>query len=51
MESSKFCTVVVSLSLAAVLHAQNIAGTWQGTLKADKELRFVLQIDGDAQGG
>jgi len=44
-----FATLAVSL--AAVAHAQNIAGDWQGTLKAgEAELRLVLHITKNADG-
>jgi non-heme chloroperoxidase len=51
VKSSRFGIVVLGLFGAAVLHAQNIAGTWQGTLKAEKALRIILQVEGDAKDG
>jgi pimeloyl-ACP methyl ester carboxylesterase len=36
--------------LAGALHAQNIAGSWQGTLKADKDQRIVLQVQKSGNG-
>ena len=44
MGALRIGTTVVGLCFAAVLHAQNITGTWQGTLKSDKELRIILQV-------
>lgn len=38
-------TLMVSFSFTAVLHAQTIAGTWQGTLKTDQNLRMVLEVE------
>jgi hypothetical protein len=44
-----FATLAVSL--ASVAHAQNIAGDWQGTLKAgEAELRLVLHITKNPDG-
>jgi uncharacterized protein (TIGR03435 family) len=36
--------LVISLSAAAVAHAQGIAGTWQGTLPVGQRPRIVLRI-------
>jgi non-heme chloroperoxidase len=51
MKVSRFWIAVVCLFFAAALHAQDIAGTWQGTLKADKDLRMVLQVRKGNNGG
>jgi hypothetical protein len=48
---SRFWIAVGGLLFAAALHAQEIAGTWQGTLKADKNLRMILQIERDGSNG
>ena len=39
----RWIVVLVTLSGGAV-HAQEISGTWQGTLQAGKELRVVFII-------
>jgi hypothetical protein len=44
MKVSCFWITVGGLFFTAALPAQDIAGTWQGTLKADKNLRMILQI-------
>ena len=47
MKVSCFWITVGGLFFTAALPAQDIAGTWQGTLKADKNLRMILQIKRD----
>src|SRR5438445_10182607 len=43
---------VVALLLGSVLHAQDIAGDWQGTLKAGRqELRTIIHIEKAENGG
>ena len=36
--------VALALCAASSLLGQDITGTWQGTLKADRDLRIVLKI-------
>lgn len=36
--------VALALSTVSSLLGQDITGTWQGTLKADRDLRTVLKI-------
>lgn len=43
--------VVVGTLSGGVAHAQNITGTWQGTLNAGKELRIVITISSADAGG
>ena len=42
---------VAAILAAQVVHAQNIAGTWQGTLSAGKALRLVFVIANANAGG
>jgi non-heme chloroperoxidase len=42
---------LVGLFFAAMLPAQDLSGTWQGTLKADQPQRIVLQVARNANGG
>jgi pimeloyl-ACP methyl ester carboxylesterase len=42
--------VVLLFASVAALHAQDIAGDWQGTLDAGQKLRIILQIE-KAEGG
>jgi hypothetical protein len=42
--------VVLLFASGAALHAQDIAGDWQGTLDAGQKLRIILQIE-KAEGG
>jgi len=45
-------TILILTATAALVHAQEIAGEWQGTLKAGiAELRLVLHINKDTSGG
>src|SRR5258706_3623866 len=42
----------VALLLGSILHAQDIAGDWQGTLKAGRqELRTIIHIEKAENGG
>src|SRR5580704_7262609 len=51
MRMIRLCIGGVAMLLGPVLHAQDIAGDWQGTLKAGpQELRVVLAIDKSADG-
>lgn len=34
----------MSVLMGAALHAQDLTGNWQGTLKADKDLRMILVV-------
>jgi len=43
--------IALGLCLGSALRAQDIAGTWQGTLKADRDLRTVLKISKADNGG
>ncbi|HEX5284558.1 MAG TPA: TIGR03435 family protein [Bryocella sp.] len=36
--------VLMSVLMGAALHAQDLTGNWQGTLKADKDLRMILVV-------
>ncbi len=49
---TKWMLWVVTLVAIAVgtLHAQEIAGTWQGTLQAGRDLRMVIKISNDGSG-
>ena len=40
-------TFVMALLLTAAVHAQNLAGNWQGTLEAGNGLRTVLKVTSD----
>ena len=51
MNGSRFWIALVSLFFATVLHAQDISGTWQGTLRAEKDMRIVLQVERGGNGG
>lgn len=42
--------VLVLLTFASVVHAADLAGTWQGTLKAGRDLRVVFTVT-QADGG
>jgi len=42
--------LIVMLSIGVVHAQQNIAGSWQGTLQAGKELRLVFVIAGEGSG-
>jgi len=39
------CASTVVLFFSGIIHAQEIAGKWQGTLNSDEKLRIVLQIE------
>ena len=43
--------VIVATLSGGVAHAQNVTGTWQGTLNVGKELRIVIVIASAAGGG
>lgn len=44
MKRLMLCFVVCMALLGSKLHAQDITGNWQGTLKAQKDLRIILVI-------
>lgn len=48
---SVLCVISFAVLLQASLCAQDISGDWQGTLKAGKDLRIILQIAKDSNGG
>jgi hypothetical protein len=51
MEKSAIWAGALAMRFGTTLRAQNIAGDWQGTLKAGpQELRLVLAIDKSADG-
>jgi non-heme chloroperoxidase len=43
----KICSVLILLAAisSATLHAQDISGDWQGTLKAGQDLRIIVHIE------
>ena len=43
-------TLVLVMACGAVTHAQNVAGTWQGTLRAGADLRVVFVISNADKG-
>jgi non-heme chloroperoxidase len=45
MRLSTLWITATSVLLACALHAQDLTGTWQGTLKADRNLRMIIQIE------
>ena len=47
MKKLVLCFVACLALLGSVLHAQDITGQWQGTLKAQKDLRIVLVVAKD----
>jgi non-heme chloroperoxidase len=51
MKALGFWIVVVSLFYSTVLHAQDLSGIWQGTLRADKDFRLILQVERGRNGG
>jgi hypothetical protein len=44
MKKSVFSIIASLLFATGVLQAQDISGTWQGTLQADRELRIVVKL-------
>src|SRR5260370_17444876 len=51
MKSMRLLIALVVLLFTAILHAQDISGSWQGTLKTGKDLRCILQVEKDGKGG
>ena len=51
MKSLIRCSVIAAFLAGHAVYAQNIAGTWQGTLNAGKELRLVFIISNANAGG
>jgi bla regulator protein blaR1 len=47
MKKLVFCTVALMLLLSSAVFAQDITGTWQGTLSAGRDLRTVIKISND----
>ena len=47
MKRILICLIVLAASTGRALRAQDITGTWQGTLHAGKYLRTVLKISKD----
>ena len=43
------CLIVLAALMGGALRAQNITGTWQGTLKAETNQRIVLKIFNEDQ--
>jgi uncharacterized protein (TIGR03435 family) len=41
------CVIALAGMIGGVMNAQDITGTWQGTLKANQSLRLVLQVTKD----
>jgi uncharacterized protein (TIGR03435 family) len=41
------CLIALAASTGSALHAQDITGTWQGTLHPGKDLRLILKISKD----
>lgn len=51
MKNLASALVALALSTCSSLLAQDITGTWQGTLKAERDLRTVLKISKPDSGG
>jgi len=51
MKNLAAALVALALSTGSSLLGQDITGTWQGTLKADRDLRTVLKISKADSGG
>jgi pimeloyl-ACP methyl ester carboxylesterase len=51
MKSMRLLIALVVLLFTTILHAQDISGSWQGTLKTGKDLRCILQVEKDGKGG
>jgi len=47
MKRMMLIVFVFVVSIGSRLHAQDVTGTWQGTLKADKDLRQILVVSKD----
>src|ERR1700677_3519299 len=45
MRLSTLWITATSVLLTGALHAQDLTGTWQGTLKTDRNLRMIIQIE------
>ncbi len=51
MRSAILCIAVLAATCLTTLHAQDVAGDWQGTLiRGDKHLRAVLHLEKAADG-
>jgi len=51
MKTLMVCMVFLAMLSGGLLLAQDITGTWQGTLQAGKELRTVVKISKGDKGG
>jgi uncharacterized protein (TIGR03435 family) len=47
MKKLLVCLLATTALFTAAMHAQDITGTWQGTLKAGRDLRIVAKFDKD----
>jgi hypothetical protein len=47
MKKVLLCLIALAMLAGSALRAQDITGTWQGTLHAGKDLRTILKISRD----
>jgi non-heme chloroperoxidase len=45
------CLIALLALLTSALHAQDIAGDWQGTIRTNTDLRVILHVDKAIEGG